>query len=199
MENEIQESKKDWKKYHGQWAEITAILEEIVNNTALVKTFKWGGDVYTYEGKNILAFNGFKNHYALWFYQGVLLEDRLNVLTNASEGKTKGLRQWRFNSVNDLNVQLIQSYVEEAIQLAKDGKFIPKTKSIIVEPEGLLKERLMSDDQLLEAFNGLTPGRRKEYIEYIDEAKQDKTKITRLEKIVPLIRMGKGLNDQYKK
>lgn len=195
----MQESKKDWKKYHGQWAEITAILEEIVNNTALVKTFKWGGDVYTYEGKNILAFNGFKNHYALWFYQGVLLEDRLNVLTNASEGKTKGLRQWRFNSVNDLNVQLIQSYVEEAIQLAKDGKFIPKTKSIMVEPEGLLKERLTGDEQLLVAFNGLTPGRRKEYIEYIDEAKQDKTKITRLEKIVPLIRMGKGLNDQYKK
>lgn len=199
MENEIKDSKKDWKKYHSQWDEITSILEEIVNETELVKEFKWGGDVYTYEGKNILAFSGFKNHYALWFYQGVFLEDQLNVLTNASEGKTKGLRQWRFKSGNDLNVKQIKSYVKEAIQLAKDGKFITIEKSKVIEPQGLLKERLESDEQLLESFNALTPGRRKEYIEYIDEAKQEKTKNSRLDKIIPLILEGKGLNDKYKK
>jgi len=49
------------------------------------------------------------------------------------------------------------------------------------------------------AFEKLTPGRRKEYILYLNDAKQESTKKTRLEKIKPLIISGFGLNDKYKK
>lgn len=188
----------DWKKYHNQYADITDKLVEIVSKTELVKEFKWGGDVYTYHGKNVLAFNGFKNHYSLWFYNGVFLEDKEKVLVSANEEKTKALRQCRFKTFDDLDENLIKKYINEAILIAKDGKELVTEKSAPKKPEGLLKLALEEDSVLNNAFNSLTPGRQIDYIEYIEEAKQEKTKITRLEKIKPMILEGKGLHDKYK-
>ena len=188
----------DWKKYHDQYADITEKLVEIVSKTDLVKEFKWGGDIYTYNGKNVLAFSGFKNHYSLWFYNGVFIEDKAKVLMSANEEKTKGLRQWRFKTLADLDEKLIEKYIKEAIQIAKDGKELIIEKAPPKEPQGILKSALEEDQDFSLAFFALTPGRRKDYIEYIDEAKQEKTKITRLDKIKPLILDGKGLNDKYK-
>ncbi|MBS7333819.1 MAG: DUF1801 domain-containing protein [Weeksellaceae bacterium] len=188
----------DWKKYHDQYADITNKLVEIVSKTDLVKEFKWGGDIYTYNGKNVLAFSGFKNHYSLWFHNGVFLEDKAKVLISANEEKTKALRQWRFKSIEDLDTKLIESYIKEAIQIAKEGKELILVKEPPKEPQGILKEALEQDQDLHKAFFALTPGRRKDYIEYIDEAKQEKTKINRLNKIKPIILEGKGLYDKYK-
>ena len=188
----------DWKKYHDQYADITEKLEQIVSKTDLVKEFKWGGDIYTYNGKNVLAFSGFKNHYSLWFHNGVFLNDKAKVLMSANEGKTKALRQWRFKTITDLNEKLIEEYIKEAILIAKEGKELIIEKTSPIEPHGILKDALDEDTVFYQAFFALTPGRRKDYIEYINEAKQEKTKISRVEKIKPLILEGKGLHDKYK-
>lgn len=65
--------------------------------------------------------------------------------------------------------------------------------------EGFLKEQLALNNSLKAAFDKLTPGKQKEYMFYIEEAKQEKTKATRMEKIKPLIMERKGLHDKYKK
>ena len=195
----MEENKKDWKKFNANWSEANDILEQIVNETELVKDFKWGGDVYTLNGKNILAFSGFKNHFALWFYNGVFLEDKYKVLMNANEEKTKALRQWRFTSAAEIDVTKVKEYIVEAIQLSKDGKELKPEKSKEKEVNELLKEALNLNDILFTSFNTLTKGKQKEYIEYIEEAKQEKTKLARIEKIKPMILEGKGLNDKYRK
>ena len=189
----------EWTKYNGNWAEANEKIQQVVNETELVKEFKWGGDVYTYNKKNVLAFSGFKNHFALWFYNGVLLKDSYRVLVNANEEKTKVLRQWRFNSADEIDVVKVREYVLEAIQLVKDGKEIKPEKPQPKEVNGLLKDILNQDDTLFTSFKTLTMGKQKEYIEYIEEAKQEKTKLTRIEKIKPMILEGKGLNDKYRK
>jgi len=190
--------KPDWKKYNDQYADLTEKLVQLVNETDLVKEFKWGGDIYTYNNKNVLAFSGFKHHFSLWFHNGVFLEDKEGVLMSANIEKTKGLRQWRFKSIEDFNEDLVRKYIKEAIQIAKDGLELTSVKLPPKEPEGLLKDALSNDSTFKKAFQKLTPGRQKDYIEYIEEAKQEKTKITRLEKIKPMILDGKGLNDKYK-
>ena len=189
----------EWTKYNGNWVEANEKIQQVVNETELVKEFKWGGDVYTYNKKNVLAFSGFKNHFALWFYNGVLLKDSYHVLVNANEEKTKALRQWRFNSADEIDVVKVKEYVLEAIQLVKDGKEIKPEKPQPKEIKGLLKDILNQDDTLFTSFKTLTMSKQKEYIEYIEEAKQEKTKLARIEKIKPMILEGKGLNDKYRK
>ncbi|WP_314241173.1 DUF1801 domain-containing protein [Empedobacter tilapiae] len=189
----------EWTKYNENWAEANEKIQQVVNETELVKEFKWGGDIYTFNKKNVLAFSGFKNHFALWFHNGVFLKDPYKVLVNANEEKTKALRQWRFNFADEIDVEKVREYVLEAIQLVKDGKEIKPQKSAPKEVNEILKETLNQDNKLFTSFKALTIGKQKEYIEYIDEAKQEKTKISRIEKIKPMIMEGKGLNDKYRK
>jgi len=191
-------TKSDWKKYNDQYPELTEKILKMINETELVKEFKWGGDIYTYNGKNVLAFNGFKNHFALWFYQCVFLTDPYKKLITASEGKTKALRQLRFNSIEDLDETMVKSYINEAIENAKKGLELKAEKKELAEIPEHFVFAFSNNPELKSAFNQLTKGRQNEYIEYIVEAKQEKTKLSRIEKITPLILEGKGLNDKYK-
>lgn len=183
---------------NNQWTEEVAVLASIVDKTPLDKVTKWGSDVYTYNGKNVVSCGGFKNFFTLWFYNGVFLEDPDKVLISASEGQTKSLRQWRFTSKEEIDEKKILAYIHEAIEIEKKGLKIKPAKFIAVPPPSLLSDALKSDKAFQKAFELLTPGKQKEYILYLNEAKQEVTKMKRLEKITPLIFQGMGLHDKYK-
>lgn len=177
----------NWHTHRHEWDECIELMNQIMAKTDLKKEFKWGSDIYTFQGKNVIGWGGFKNFFSLWFYNGVFLTDPYQVLISASEGKTKGLRQWRFKDIAEMDEQKILKYILESIQTIKDGKEIIIEKSANKEPSGFFKKALEEDSTFQSAFDALTPGRRKEYIEYIEEAKQEKTQLSRLEKIKPMI------------
>ncbi|MEZ4982122.1 MAG: YdeI/OmpD-associated family protein [Saprospiraceae bacterium] len=135
----------------------------------------------------------------LWFYNGAFLKDDEKVLVNAQEGKTKGMRQWRFEKGADIPINLVKRYVEEAIQNQKEGKEIKpeKTERKAIPPA--FKAHLENNAILKTNFENLTPGKQREYLEYLHEPKQEKTVLNRIDKIIPFILEGKGLNDRYKK
>jgi uncharacterized protein YdeI (YjbR/CyaY-like superfamily) len=108
--------KHTWDKVNA-WKTELELLTSIVKKTDLVKTIKWGAPVYTYNSKNIIGINGFKNFFTIWFFNGVLLKDDLKVLLNAQEGVTKNLRQWRFTSKDEIVEKDILDYIEEAKKL----------------------------------------------------------------------------------
>lgn len=181
-----------------KWAEELDLLASILAKAPLVKQIKWGADVFTYNTKNVVSYGGFKHFFSLWFYNGVFLKDKYNVLINASEGKTVSLRQWRFTSKAELDEKKILEYVYEAIEIEKQGL---KIKPVKFKPEPipeLLSHAFKTDKNLKSSFEKLTPGKQKEYILYLNEPRLDKTKLTRLEKIKPMIIQGIGLNDKYK-
>lgn len=188
-----------WGQYRDQWVEAYEVMEQIIQSLNVEKTLKWGMDIYTYKGKNLVGWGGFKNFFSIWFYNGVFLEDKAKHLIAATEGKTKSLRQWRFKDVSEMNPKLIRSYIQESMQTIEDGKELKPEKPKILEPEGYLKMQLDTDISLKEAFYNLTPSKRKDYILYIQDAKQEKTKISRFEKIKPMILQGVGLHDKYKR
>ncbi len=181
-----------------QWGEELNRLTKILDKTGLEVVIKWGSPVYTLNGKNIVAYGGFKNHFALWFYNGVFLKDPYKVLTSGTEGKTKALRQWRFHSMDEIDEKKITEYLKESIQNAKKGKELKPEKFTAVSIPEILQNELDDDIIFKQAFEKLTAGKQKEYNLYIEEAKQEKTKISRLEKIKPMIMQGIGLNDKYK-
>jgi uncharacterized protein YdeI (YjbR/CyaY-like superfamily) len=160
---------------------------------------KWGAEVFTFNGKNVVSYGGFKNHFALWFYNGVFLKDTHQVLVTASQRKTKSLRQWRFTSMDEIHEDKIIAYLHEAIEIERNGLKIPAERKIDLLNEGILKTALASDQLFYNCFNKLTPGKRREYQDYIDSAKKEQTKQSRLEKITPMVMQGIGLNDKYKK
>ncbi|WP_290848043.1 YdeI family protein [Flavobacterium sp.] len=193
------EKKNPWDK-SGQWPEEMNALKAIIAKTELVEMTKWGGPVFTIGIKNVIGIGGFKNYVALWFWNGVFLKDKDKKLVNANEGVTKGLRQWRFDSKAEIECdeKLIFAYIEEAIANEKAGLSIKPEKKQTVISE-YFQNALDSDFELQSAFEKLKPGKQREYLEYVDTAKQEKTKDARLEKIAPMIKSAIGLNDKYKK
>lgn len=181
------------------WKEELPQLHAILTQAPLDIKIKWGAPVFTFQGKNVVSYGGFKNYFALWFFNGVFLKDPDQVLINAQEGKTKSLRQWRFTSREELDEQQILRYVLEAIAVEVQGLKMESTRKESVRPCAFFQEALANDPSLQAAFSLLTPGKRKEYAMYLIEAKQMATKQRRLDKIKPMILEGIGLNDSYKK
>ena len=174
-------------------------LRQIMLNTELEECIKWGAPVYMIKEKNVIGLGAFKSYTGIWFFNGVFLTDDHNQLVNAQKNKTKALRQWRFQSLDEIqsNLELIKEYVEEAIQNQKEGKELKPTKQRLVLPD-ILKNELKKDQSLHDSFEQLSPGKQKEYANHISEAKRESTRQRRLEKIIPMIKAGKGLYDKYK-
>ncbi|MGY0392911.1 YdeI/OmpD-associated family protein [Bizionia sp. KMM 8389] len=173
-------------------------LRDILNKTELTETFKWKAPVYTMNGKNVIGLAAFKNHYCLWFFNGVFLKDDQKLLVKAQD-ETKALRQMRLDSNTEINTKAIEAYVLEAINNEKQGIKHVKTKTstpIVIPP--ILQSQLDADAKLKKAFENLTPGKQREYTKYIAAAKRETTQQNRIDKIKPLIAEGKGLHDKYK-
>lgn len=183
---------------HEKWKEGLSALRAIANSTDLEEVVRWGAPSYTLDGKIIVGIVGFKNHFALWFYQGVFLEDTAGNLVNAQEGVTKAMRQWRFESTADIDEALVRAYIAEAIENQRQGKTVkPEAKSLQIPQE--LSSALAADSTLRDEFDKLSPGKQREYAEHIGSAKQEKTRLGRMEKARVLIAAGVGLHDKYRR
>lgn len=190
---EFLEKFPDWKK------ELDT-LRSIMLKTEMEECIKWGMPAYTVGGKNVIGLGAFKSYVGIWFHQGCFLVDKNKMLVNAQEGKTKGMRQWRFSSAKEMDKKVIKAYVLEAIENQKLGKEVKPSRSSkkkVAVPQ-LLQEAMQKNKKIKVAFENLTPGKQREYTTYIDEAKRETTKISRLDKIKPMILAGMGLNDKYK-
>ncbi len=148
-----------------QWKDEILKIRDVLRSSGLEETMKWGMPTYTYGGKNVAGVANFKNHFALWFFQGALLKDDKRVLVNAQEGRTKALRQWRMTSNSDIKVRTIKAYVKEAIELAGSGKEIKadRSKPVIVPPE--LKKAFAKHKKAHSKFVEFGKGKQREYAE----------------------------------
>lgn len=192
-------SVEEYIETNWHWQKELETLRSIVLKTELNEAIKWSAPVYDLNGKNVLGLGAFKKHFCIWFFNGVFLKDDHNLLINAQENKTKGLRQMRFDNIDDINKDLVLAYVKEAIEnqcAGKETKVVRKGKTVHIPEE--LQSVLNNDQDLQLAFSALTPGKQREYCEHIATAKREATKLLRLEKVTPMILNGKGLHDKYK-
>ncbi|MBY5959969.1 YdeI/OmpD-associated family protein [Membranicola marinus] len=182
-----------------QWADALIQLRKMCLNSGMNEAIKWGAPIYTWQGKNIVGVMAFKSYVGLWFHQGVFLKDPYHMLQQSSES-TKGLRKMMFYSLQEFEEKKmhIPSYINEAVQNQKAGKEIPVKRSGKLEVPIELQHALDNNELLKSSFFRFTPGKQREFAEYIRSAKQNKTKERRITKISGLILSGKGLNDQYK-
>ena len=181
------------------WKKELKLLRKTLLETNLEETIKWGAPTYVHKTKNIVGLAAFKNYCGLWFFQGGTLKDTHNVLLNAQEGKTKAMLQWRFYSVDDIDVDVIKAYVKEAIENEEKGNVIkPKRNTKPLEIHPLLQKELETNLKFAAQFEQFSLSKKREYANHISEAKREATQLKRLEKIIPMVISGVGLHDKYK-
>ncbi|MFS0869029.1 YdeI/OmpD-associated family protein [Paenibacillus xylanilyticus] len=178
------------------WKEEFELLREIVLDCGLTEEFKWMHPCYTYDNKNIVLIHGFKDYCALLFHKGALLKDPHGILIQQTEN-VQAARQIRFTNVQTIDEMqlMIKAYIDEAVEVEKAGLEVEfKKHSEFTIPEELANKFVEIPD-LKTAFEGLTPGRQRAYIMHFSSPKQSKTRESRIEKYIPHILDGKGLND----
>ena len=181
-----------------KWKDEFTRLREIVFGLGLTEELKWGKPCYSFQDGNIVLIHGFKEYCALLFMKGALLKDAKGILVQQTPN-VQSARQIRFTSIQEVNEMepLVKAYVREAIEVEKAGlKVELKKNSELVFPQEF-QSRLDSDSALATAFKALTPGRQRGYNLHFSAPKQSKTRESRVEKCIPRILAGKGLDDPF--
>ncbi len=180
-----------------KWQQEYKLLRKIINASQLIEAFKWGKPFYTFEGKNVVLMHGFKEYCALLFLKGALLKDAKGILISQTEN-TQATRQIRFTSTQEIEAlePAIKAYLNEAIDIEQTGLKVDfkKTEDFSIPNEFQYKLDVIPG--LKDAFYALTPGRQRGYLLYFSAAKQSKTRDARIEKCMPLIFDGMGINDR---
>lgn len=179
-----------------RWPAELAALRTILRDCGLVEVWKWSSPVYTLDGGNVAILWGFKDNATLGFFKGVLLQDKDKLLVAPGEN-SRSSRIFKFTSLEQIDAikDTIRAYVLEAMELEKSGARVDLPKDDIVYPDELVA-RLNDDPELSEAFQALTPGRRRGYALYFAQPKQSVTRVGRIEKLRDKILAGKGLQDR---
>lgn len=179
-----------------KWKEEFTKLRSILLECPLTEELKWGVPCYTYQNSNVVLIHGFKEYCAVLFIKGALLKDPLGLLITQTQNVQAG-RQIRFTSVQEIEAveSALKTYVNEAIEIEKSGLQVDFKKNADFTIPAELQSKFDEKPSLKAAFETLTPGRQRAYILFFSEPKQAKTRELRIEKSIPSILKGKGLND----
>lgn len=183
------EKEEKWK------AEISR-LRKIALDCGLNEELKWGSPCYCYEGKNVVLIHVFKAYCAYLFFKGALMQDDEAILTQQSEN-VQSARQARFTGSKEISGKqaALKRYIYEAIEIEKAGLKVALKKVNEYKVADEFQNQLDKNARLKKAFESLTPGRQRGYLLYFSGARQSATRAARVEKSIPGILKGKGLND----
>ena len=179
-----------------KWQQEFRKLRLIALDCGLTEELKWGVPCYTSEKKNIVLMHGFNEYCALLFVKGALLKDAMGILITQTEN-VQSARQVRFTHVDEIEEMepVIKAYIREAIEAEKAGLKVELKKTMEFKVPEEFQEKLDELPALKTAFEALTPGRQRNYLLYFSAPKQSKTRAARVEKYIPQILSGKGMND----
>ncbi len=181
-----------------QWHEEFEKLRTIILDCGLAEELKWGKPCYTFQNRNIVLIQGFKEYCALLFMKGALLKDAKGILVQQTEN-VQAARQIRFTQVREIEKMkaTLKAYIREAIEVEKAGLEVTYKKTEEFKMPEEFQKKLNEIPALKTAFEALTPGRQRGYLLYFSVPKQPKTRESRIEKCMDQIFDGKGLNDDY--
>lgn len=179
-----------------RWHQEIAQLRKLVLQCGLEEELKWGCPCYTFQKANVVLIHVFKEYCALLFFKGALLHDEQRILIQQTKN-VQAARQARFTSVKEITAQAktLKACIYEAIEVEKAGLKVPLKKTEAFAMPDEFKQKLKKMPALKKAFEALTPGRQRAYLLHFGAAKQTATREARIEKYIPHILAGKGLND----
>lgn len=181
-----------------KFSDVLISLRALLVSTALKEEAKWGMPCYTFGGKNVILLGAFKDYCAVTFFKGVLLADDKKILTRPTPFSHAD-RAFRCDTVQQVtdNAAVLEEYIKEAIRVETSGMTIPARDESDYPVCDEFKELLENDPNVRNAFENLTPGRRKGYLIYFSQAKQSKTRRARIERNIPKIMAALGIHERF--
>lgn len=180
-----------------QWQEEYLKLRMICLDCGLTEDLKWGCPCYSLNNQNIVLIHGFKEYCALLFFKGALLNDAGGLLIQQTKD-VQSARQMRFTNALEI-VELeptVKACIYEAIEVEKAGLKVMLKTTAEYDVPAEFQSKLDRIPALKTAFEALTPGRQRGYLYWFSQPKQSKTREARVEKYMPKILDGKGLDDE---
>lgn len=182
-------------------------IRELVHKTCpnVDETIKWGFPHFSYCGEMMCGMASFKQHCSFGFWKASLMKDS-TLMENAKSESAMG-HLGKITSLKDLpSDKKIVSYIKEAMKLNEDGIKVIKPKSTpiknLIIPDYITKA-IKKNKTAFEVFTAFAPSHKKEYVQWIDEAKTEETKQKRLTQTIEWLQEGKPRNwkymDKYKK
>ena len=180
-----------------KWQDGLQELRRIILESPLSEEVKWRVPVYTLGGKNVVFLGAFKEYCVISFVKGVLLKDAKHILVQQTE-ESQSVRIIRFSNTQEI-IKLegvLKAYIDEAVEVERAGLKVKLKKISDRKIPEELQKKLDEVPALKAAFSALTPGRQRAYLLYFASAKQSKTREARVEKCMPRILTGKGIDDE---
>jgi uncharacterized protein YdeI (YjbR/CyaY-like superfamily) len=183
-------------KREERWRDAFEELRAILLDSGLTEELKWGQPCYALDEKNVALIHGFKEYCAILFTKGALLKDPKGVLVQQTKN-VQAARQIRFKNAGEVTrlAKTVKAYLREAIELERAGVQVKFKKTAAFEMAEEFASALADDARLEAAFGKLTPGRQRGYLLHFSQPKLAKTRVARVEKNVPRILEGLGLDD----
>lgn len=179
-----------------KWQAEYRKLRAIALDCELTEELKWGWPCYALGKTNVVLIHGFKDYCAYLFFKGALMKDPGNILIQQT-GNVQAGRQVRFTSLDQISgmENMLKAYIQDAIDVEKAGLKVEFKKTTEFAMPDEFRDKLEEMPALRAAFEALTPGRQRAYLLHFSQAKQSKTRVSRIEKYIQPILDGKGLDD----
>lgn len=182
---------------------ILTYLRELINREfpELQEEIKWGFPNFVYKKKNVLGVAAFKKHIGVTFIHADGMTDEYDLLEKV--GKTAMKSLGKITALVDLpEEKILVAYIREAIKLvevqpvkASSGRKVAENKPIPLD----LAHELELNKQAKAVFEAFSNSHRNEYIDWINEAKREETRIKRIQQTAALLVEGKSRNWKYLK
>jgi uncharacterized protein YdeI (YjbR/CyaY-like superfamily) len=182
-------------KHQKAWRGEIQKLRSALLDAGLEEDIKWGKPCFMFEGKNVAIIQPFKEHCSLMFFKGSLLRDTHGLLRSQGKNTQSALRL-EFTSEAQVRPAVLKSYVKQAIAAEKAGLTVDFKAKRELELPAELTQLLRKNRKLAKAFHALTPGRQRSYVLHFTSAKQPSTRTSRIEKCIPRILAGVGMNER---
>lgn len=171
-------------------------LREIIHkaDSSIIEDWKWGANF----NKNgmVCGFWAFKKHVTLVFFQGALLKDHKNILQHG--GTNKHNRSIKFTDIKEIDEAALIQYIKEAVKNnEKNLKVVSKKENIIIPDD--LKKALIISKKASENFKKFAYTYRKEYVQWVENAKQQNTRERRVNEVVAKSFQNKKIHEKYMK
>jgi uncharacterized protein YdeI (YjbR/CyaY-like superfamily) len=183
---------------------ILTHLRELIHNTGpgVEETWKWSFPHFMYCGAILCSMAAFKEHFAFSFWKARLLQDTGNVLKIKDREAMGNLG--RIESMKDLPKDaVLKKYIKAAMKLNEEGAKLPPKKKAserdkaLLETPGYFAKALKKNKQAERIYEAFSYSKKKEYIEWLEDAKTDTTRNKRMEQAIGWIAEGKTRNWKY--
>ncbi|MGI9651218.1 YdeI/OmpD-associated family protein [Chryseobacterium sp. RLHN22] len=181
---------------------ILNYLRELVHEVCpdAEEAIKWKFPTFMYRGKILCSTVSFKQYCSMGFWLHDEMKTTKNLETNVE--KTNMFSLGKITKLEDLpSKPQLKKIILEAVELTEMGVKLKKTlpSKVEIEVPDEFQSVLDQNKKALEIFKKASPSFRKEYINWIIDAKTETTRNKRIEQAIEWISEGKGRNWKYEK